>query len=479
MNGEFIAEPELEFGGGGRHIDIRFGIMDYGPADAGLDRAPSQIVVGMIGTPGSIEGARLWLERCRQEIHAKASRQPNLFPRFPGFQPDEAFRSTLVLDSDLERQIPAREIERLVRGDDHNRVVTEAADRFCAEMRLLKEKRPPHVFVCAVPPEIDLLRNPEARAGAAQAGAGEIHDFRRLLKAKAMDLGIPTQLITAPTYDRSQRRGQKSRPDRPRLLQDEATSAWNIHSALYYKAGGLPWRLVRDPAEYRTCYIGVSFFYGLDRSNVMTSMAQIFDERGDGIVVRGAPVRVSREDRVPHLEEAAAHSLLAQALRRYREEHGAPPARVVLHKTSSFDAAEREGFSGAADDERIDNLDFLSITERHAPRLFRSGAYPPLRGTLLSLSGKEHVLYTRGSVDFFRTYPGMYVPRPLHFRCDETMSTPRALAREILALTKMNWNKTQFDESEPITVSAARRVGDILKYVDVGRTIESRYSYYM
>ena len=32
MNLTFLEEPELEFGAG-RHIDIRFGIMNYGPLD--------------------------------------------------------------------------------------------------------------------------------------------------------------------------------------------------------------------------------------------------------------------------------------------------------------------------------------------------------------------------------------------------------------------------------------------------------------
>jgi len=35
-----IAEPELEFGGGGRHLDIRFGLMDHGPFDAAHPEAP-------------------------------------------------------------------------------------------------------------------------------------------------------------------------------------------------------------------------------------------------------------------------------------------------------------------------------------------------------------------------------------------------------------------------------------------------------
>ena len=33
MTSELLLEPELEFGGGLRHIDIRFGIMAYGPFD--------------------------------------------------------------------------------------------------------------------------------------------------------------------------------------------------------------------------------------------------------------------------------------------------------------------------------------------------------------------------------------------------------------------------------------------------------------
>jgi hypothetical protein len=43
-----------------------------------------------------------------------------------------------------------------------------------------------------------------------------------------------------------------------RQVQDPATRAWNFHTALYYKAGGIPWRLIRD-ADSETCFIGASF----------------------------------------------------------------------------------------------------------------------------------------------------------------------------------------------------------------------------
>jgi len=91
----------------------------------------------------------------------------------------------------------------------------------------------------------------------------------------------------------------------------------------------------------------------------------------------------------------------------------------------------------------------------------------------------ELVLYTRSSVDFFETYPGKYVPTPLRIRLENTEQTQLFLAREILALTKMNWNNTQFDRAQPITLQASRNCSNVLRYCSEGRQIEPRYSYYM
>lgn len=195
-------------------------------------------------------------------------------------------------------------------------------------------------------------------------------------------------------------------------------------------------------------------------------------------MVRGGTAQIDKEDRQPHLAAEDAERLLLDALARYRAEHRTPPARVVLHKSSRFNAAETEGFVAAANDHHIELIDLVSLTDS-STRLFRAGEYPPLRGTFLSLDARTHVLYTRGSVDFFATYPGLYIPRPLLLRCALAEQTPAFLAGEILALTKMNWNNTQFDGDEPITLGGARKVGKILRYVDNGQGIASRYSAYM
>ena len=265
----------------------------------------------------------------------------------------------------------------------------------------------------------------------------------------------------------------------PRPLQDEATRAWNLHTALYYKAGGTPWRMPRHSTDLPTCYVGVSFYRTPDGEELHTAVAQVFNERGDGVVVRGGTAKISKTDRRPHLTEADARKLLSDALAEYRRTHGHQPARIVLHKTSQFSAHEVSGFQGAADDRDIDFLELLWIQRRGAPHLFRTGQLPPLRGTSVQLDERSLLLYTRGSIPYFRTYPGMYVPQPLLIRPATDGTDLRNAAIDVLAMSKMNWNNAQLDERDPLTLRTAHRVGAILKHVPQDAQIATRYAYYM
>lgn len=481
MDLTLIQEPTLEFGAG-NHIDIRFGLMNYGPLDLRTETAPQRVRLGIVGTPEGVEGIHTWVERIGRGVAAKESRQPNLFPRFPGFGDGTDLPAPLFVDARLHGTVRQRDLDSLFKSSDRNRVVEEAVDMFLSEMRRLTEKASADVLVCAVPEGlIDYMeadRSPADDANEEESSAAAVNlDFHNLLKAKAMDLGVPVQLLLPSTYDESKHRRQKRRSDRIRRLQDEATRAWNIYIALYYKAGGVPWRIASNAADLTSCYVGVSFYNTLDRERLLTSTAQVFNERGDGVVLRGGTARRSKEDRQIHMSGEDARKLLDGALKTYRSEHRTLPARVVVHKTSAHNSAELEGFREALDANGVDSADFLSLGKSFT-RLFRDGGYPPLRGTFLTLDRRTHALYTRGSVDFFATYPGQYVPNALRLLCDEVEQTPAFLASEILALTKMNWNNTQFDNRNPITIRAARGVGDILKYVEEGRG-QPRYSYYM
>lgn len=53
------------------------------------------------------------------------------------------------------------------------------------------------------------------------------------------------------------------------------------------------------------------------------------------------------------------------------------------------------------------------------------------------------------------------------------------IARDVLALSKMNWNTTQFDGALPIPIRAAKQVGRVLKHVPAGEHEASEYTKYM
>ena len=489
MKTDFFHEPELEFGTG-RHIDIKFGLMNYGPFDFDSSLAPKEIKLGIVGTPETIEGVATWLVKCRTGIAAKSSKRPYLFPRFPGFGKEMPLCADFVLDNKLQRAIPQKNFDELCQGPKTDEVLLKIAQLYLDELEYLSQKTTADVFVCAFPfVLVQFLEQEEDEVDNytvdqySEKGVVIIpskfilHDH---LKARAMRFGKPTQIIRPSTYDEQKRLKSKKASGEKRQLQDEATRAWNLYTALYYKAGGTPWRLVHNLSEFSTCYIGVSFYKNLDETKLLTSTAQVFNERGEGVILRGGPAQISKDDKQIHLSAEDAYNLLKNALQIYQREHKNFPARIVIHKSSKHNADEINGFENAMGDHSIgpELADFVSVTPS-STRLFRGNLYPPLRGTFLDTGEESFVLYTKGSVDFFSAYPGVYVPRPLGIRCDQVAATPSYLAQELLALTKMNWNNTQFDGREPITIRCTRQVGQILKYFGPDDPYEPYYRFYM
>jgi hypothetical protein len=486
----FLHEPELEFGNGGTHVDIRHGVMRYGPLDLGENTAPTQLRVGLIGTEQTIAAIRQWLELCRTGIPAKASKLVNLFAPFPGLSDTSPFRSALVFHERWCSAIRQREIDNVLAHSDSGNTVREAVALFIGAAEAIVEKGGPMVLMC-VPPK-DLLAAVDAPrtdkpdvldqeldegTETARGGAPPRTAFHDVLKAEGMRLQVPIQMVRPYTYT-GEKRVRPGRSTTSATLQDEATRAWNLHTALYYKAGGIPWRLLRSASDLATCFVGISFYRSLDGDRLLTSAAQVFNERGEGVIVKGAQAQLTKDDRQPHLSEDDAQSLLNSAVSAYRREHRTSPARLVVHKTSKMTEGEIAGFRAAADGHHIDVVELASV-RRSLTRLYREGTYPPLRGTFVSLQESIGLLYLRGSVQFFETFPSSYVPRPFEFTVALAETPIELLAREMLSLSKLNWNNTQFDGGEPITVRAARHVGDILKCIADGGTMQPSFRFYM
>jgi hypothetical protein len=101
-----------------------------------------------------------------------------------------------------------------------------------------------------------------------------------------------------------------------------------------------------------------------------------------------------------------------------------------------------------------------------------------IRGTAMLFDEKSGIVYLKGTVPYFQVYPGAYIPRAIEFIREEGETNAADLAREIVGLSELNFNNTQFDTGDPITVRAARRVGDILKHVPEGKKVNSRFRYF-
>jgi hypothetical protein len=245
---------------------------------------------------------------------------------------------------------------------------------------------------------------------------------------------------------------------------------------LYYKAGGVPWRLPEGRPE--TCFVGISFrhFRTTQRHVVRSSVAQAFSTEGEGFAIRGEDVPWTPEQgRNVRLTEDQAYRLATSVLDAYRSRAGSNPLRVVLHKTSMFNGAERAGFAAALRDVPI--VEQVTLLPS-AFRLLRFGPYPPQVGTVCTVNRHRTFLFTSGFMPELGTYPGPHVPQPFEIRATEG-TDPRAAAREVFDLVRMNWNSADIRGKWPVTLSYSRRIGGILdEYGDAG-TPATSFRYFL
>jgi len=151
MRAEILPEPELEFGGGGRHIDPRFGITNYGPADlATEDQRQRPIRIGLVGPNDDLHSLRSWLERCRDPIPAKGDAYPHLFTGFPGCDIDTGLLTTLVLSERATNAVSSRALSEIAAASGPTAIAL-AVERYAQEAALLAEQNRVDVILIARP----------------------------------------------------------------------------------------------------------------------------------------------------------------------------------------------------------------------------------------------------------------------------------------------------------------------------------------
>jgi hypothetical protein len=497
---EFLGEPKLQFGHYFEHEDTKTGLAEYGPFGKNISGLhPSQIKLGFIGTRETISGAKEWVEACSapieseniKKVSSRSSDADDLFAEemgeedpqriryekilnrdFVGFNSDSPFQCSFQMNERWDKTLLPREIDDVLKIEDKEKRIWTLVDLFDSNIKTLSETSPsPDIIILALTPEII------DQAHAVRISGNFFLNFRRAIKARAMEWDIPVQLLQRKTV-----MGKGSQ------LQEKATRAWNFCTAQYYKAEGIPWRPIT--LERDVCFIGISFYVAQDVNEKLTmrsSVAQAFDYMGQGLVLRGEPFEWDEHKlgRSPHLTRSAAKKLIGDTLREYMKVGDMPPRRVVIHKTSEYWGAEHdkhnelEGFlEGIQDVFPRSDSDLVALRQT-GTRLFREGSYPPLRGTYFSLEEDQHFLFTMGYIPYLETYPGSYVPEPWQITGHHGSSAPKDILKEVLALTKMNVNNCAFADGTPITLSFSHKIGEIMKHIKEDGKVQPQYKFYM
>lgn len=508
LRARYAGEAPLYFFKGTQDVDPKRGLELNGPADKVADSIQT-IRIGIVSTADGVQEVANWCQFINQNSIRSSLEQMFTSQTFPGFV--RVFNARLVVSNDYNERLSTREVESLLEIGNPNLRVKRAAELYAAKVEnICRRVTVPDVIICHESAEVErncglgvapqkrergTLRKEERELASKIRENVETHeilapldddtrnlldmsvnqDFRKILKARCLQFDSATQILTNSALRTMM---EPLSPGGPRR-QDPALIAWNLAVALYYKASHFPWRvgnLVKD-----TCYIGIAFYYDnttTDRG-MFASLAQIFTDTGEGMVVRGDSFKWDvKIQGSPHLSRDAAEGLLRKGIEVYKKHHNdQPPNRIVVHKSSTYDAEERDGFKRACVD--VPRYDFLSLGDGGDVLFFRYGEKPIPRGTVIQLSHDSTLVYTTGYVPYLRQYKGPRIPKPLEITQHFGDSTTDELTKELIALTRLNWNTADYSCSMPITLEFARRVGGILGNVPKGAKVQEQYRFYM
>src|SRR6266540_5359498 len=476
-----LSEPELEFGYQERLHDPHDGLALFGPSDSKTSSQPRSITYGVIGTDAGVEAFRKWVEVINKPVISQETlKNPRLWPPFPGFE--ATFHSILPISPARIQALDYSTLLIAANNRDPHKRAGELVKMYLNGIELAKKRDDIfNLLVCVVPDYVWRNCRPLSRVsnGIGQRisaderrarASGQLDwieqynpieysmsvDFRRQIKARSMRFDAPLQLV------------RESIINPPGLstarlnLSPISDRAWNLCTAIYYKGGGKPWRLAT--AREGVCYIGMAFRRTNPNLQNATACcaAQMFLDSGDGIVFLGEyGPWYSEEKRECHLSRKAAKDLLEGILKTYSKLDGRELTEVFLHYRSSINDEEISGYRDALP-RGVRLVGIRVRLERHGIRLFRAGTRPVMRGTVWILNDRTAFLWGSGFKPRLGTYDGWEVPIPLRIDIQYGDADILQVAKDILGLTKLNYNACRLGESEPVTIGFSDAVGEIL-----------------
>ncbi|WP_202985624.1 argonaute/piwi family protein [Pedobacter planticolens] len=478
----FLREPTLSFGHGQTTADPRDGLMLYGPFDS--RKMKGQVNIGVIGSSTQ----RRYMIEYLQKLHGPVLPSETARPFFPGLE--TAFGIHINLDNIVEIEVSDNEVNKYLSYEDGNQRVHNLTNLFADALAryVREEERPVTLWFVVIQDDIYKFGRPKSRLpksdGNIKLGLKkkqvqgnqsllfpemeELRDaydfeinFHNQLKAKLLSEKIVTQIIREGTI--AYRHLEQDEKKIKQLAVFDSAKAWNISTTMYYKVGGLPWRLgdIREDV----CYLGLVYKKLNDDPNNRSACcaAQMFIDSGDGMVFRGNIGNFfNPKTKEFHVSEKDAIDLITQSLEVFKEKlgKGKYPKEIFVHAKTYFDDKEWKGFADAV--EGKSKIIGVRIQSSGAFKLYRQFSFCVPRGMMMTVGTTKAFLWTKGFVPRLQTQVGLEVPNPISVEITRGNADIKQVCKDVLALTKLNYNACIFADGQPVTLRFADSIGEVL-----------------
>ncbi|WP_282160920.1 hypothetical protein [Ulvibacterium marinum] len=519
---KYYSEPKLTFGNGQKAVDPRDGLMLFGPNEK---FNKNTIKAGVVGTNEGIKLYKNFVKKIESPIISTKKMYGNeldIEPQRPSFTGFEAiygieWNDKPVLSKSIENVLLDALLEQKLKKK-RNRELAELYAKKIIESKQKDDKRVDIWFV-VVPREVyikcrfnsrgqELSKKLDEKISLMNEGQSSLFpeydedlkeleklkddtsDFHNLLKAILLQNKIesPVQIFVEPTLRfRDKLRNLEYSEDL------KANLAWTISVAVYYKLGNKPW--VLNDVRKDVCYLGLIFKRLPNQSNKhsVCSAAQMFLEDGDGSIFRGnIGLFKSEKGEGYHLDEDSAESLLGMALDDFHESKGHYPKELFIHGRVKFKNKEWNGFQNAINnrmaktklngvlikDSRGDARKKLKVF-KDTQREGQKNNYGILRGLAWLIDERSGYLFTRGYIPKTNSTNHLEVANPLYVEMNRGSSNIEIVMRDILALTKLNYNACVYGDGLPVTLRFSDLIGNILTATSEWQSEMRQFKYYI
>lgn len=521
-NLKYFEEPKLTFGKGQTAEDPRDGLMLFGASEV---FSKNSVKAGVVGT---MEGIKLYKEFVKtlqspiisskkiygNEIDIEAQR-----PSYTGFE--ATFGIEWNEEPILSKFLEESQIEYLLKIKNKKKRTRQLVDYYAnkiVESRSKDDKRVDLWFVI-VPRSVYIkcrygsrgeeiskqIEQQIQQMNQGQIGLFEDYDeelreleklkedssdFHNLLKAALLKAKVesPIQIVVEPTLRFRDKLKNKE------LSNDiKAHLAWTQSVAVYYKLGNKPWIL--NDVRNEVCYLGLIFKKLPDKTNKYSacSAAQMFLEDGDGAIFRGnIGLFKSKKGEGYHLDEESAENLLGMALDDYFETRGCYPKELFIHGRVRFQEKEWQGFLNSLEKRNaLTQLNGIIIKDTRADarrklKLFKDtkrdgqkNNYGVMRGLAWEIDNKTGYLFTRGLIPRSGTTNHLEIANPLYIEINKGDASLDTVMKDVLALTKLNYNACIYGDGLPVTLRFSDLIGNILTATSEWESEMRQFKYYI